>query len=86
MMDWNSYVQTRVAELMREAETDHRLKEALRRTQEMPLRQSLRERIGERLILLGWRMMNKQPQPGETCSRTVLSGFKQAIVMVEVCT
>ncbi len=85
MMDFNSYVQGRVEDLMREAKSEHLLKEAVAQNRISNPRRPLRESVGERFILLGWRLMNKAPEDGETCSRLMLSGHKQAIVMVEVC-
>lgn len=85
MINWNSYVEARVHELIQDAESNRLLKSAVEQARNTAPARPLRERIGERLILLGWRMMNRQPEEGETCSRTVLSGKRQAIVMVEVC-
>lgn len=85
MIGWNSYVEERMHDMMREAQSRHLLKEAMAQAKETGARRSVREALGERLILLGWRLMNRLPQEGETCSRLVLSGTKQALVMVEVC-
>jgi hypothetical protein len=71
--------------MMSEAETERMLKSALTQARTGQAKRPLREAIGERLILLGWRMMNRLPEEGESCSRLVLSGQKQALVMVEVC-
>jgi hypothetical protein len=85
MMDFNSYVEYKVQDWMREAEGERLVKQAVEQAKAEGRKRSLREALGERLILLGWRMLNKAPGEGETCSRLVLSGSRQAMVMVEVC-
>jgi hypothetical protein len=85
MYNWNVYLEGRMQDMVQEAETQRMLKTALNQARTTTPKRPLRERIGERLILMGWRMMNQLPQEGETCSRLVLSGQKQALVMVEVC-
>jgi hypothetical protein len=85
MYDLNSYMQERVQNMVLEAKTNHLIKEAVAQAKSEGNKRPFREALGERLILLGWRLMNKAPQDGETCSRLVLSGSRQAMVMVEVC-
>jgi hypothetical protein len=85
MIEWNSYIETKVQDLLREAKNEHMIKEAITEKRQANTRRSPREFLGEQMILIGWRMMNRLPAEGETCSRLVLSGHKQAIVMVEVC-
>ncbi len=85
MYNWNVYLEERMNDMMREADSQRILKTAVTQARTEKVKRPLREAIGERLILLGWRMMNQLPQEGETCTRMVLSGQKQALVMVEVC-
>ena len=85
MFTWNTYLEERMNDMMREADSQRILKTAVTQARTQPPKRPLREAIGERLILMGWRMMNRAPQDGETCTRMVLSGQKQALVMVEVC-
>lgn len=85
MFTWSTYIEGRMQDLMTEAEAERLLKTAVSQARTASARRPLRDAIGERLILLGWRMMNRAPEQGETCSRLVLSGDRQALVMVEVC-
>lgn len=83
--NYSNYIELRMQDLVREAESERRLKEAIQQAKVENPRRPLRAALGERLILLGWRLMNQTPAEGETCSRLMLSGPRQAIVMVEVC-
>ena len=85
MIDFNSYVEYKVQDWLREAEGERLVKQAVAQAKAEGTKRTLREALGERLILLGWRLLNKAPGEGETCSRLVLSGTRKAMVMVEVC-
>lgn len=82
---YNTYIQHRVEGMVREAESERLLQQAIQQAKIDKPRRPLRAALGERFILLGWRLMNQAPAEGETCSRLMLSGPRQAIVMVEVC-